>query len=80
MNETLMVNLQRIYKAKEEILEFEIGFRRVEELTAKIRYQSRIRELAERGFIRLATKKVHWDIPPKFPGKPLSEYVKEIKE
>jgi len=74
----LSVELSKIYK-KEQIPEFEMGYHKIEEITKEISYQSRVRELAEKGFIRSATKKVHWDIPPKFPGKPLSEYVKEIK-
>ena len=43
--------------------------------------QSKVQEFAKKGFIRLATgKKVEVKIPPKFPGKPLSEYLKEIRE
>jgi len=39
------------------------------------------KELAEKGLIRLATdSKVEIDFPPKFPGKPLSQYLKEIRE
>jgi hypothetical protein len=42
---------------------------------------SRAKVLAEKGIIRLATGgDVEIDIPPKFPGKPLSEYLKEIRE
>jgi hypothetical protein len=39
------------------------------------------KELAEKGLLRLATNsEVEIDIPPRFPGKPLSEYLKEIRE
>lgn len=40
----------------------------------------RAQKFAKKGFIRLATGgKVEVKIPPKFPGKPLSEYLKEIR-
>lgn len=75
MNIGLDVDLMKIYK-KEQIPEFESGRSKIEEILGKIRVQ----KLAARGFIRPASKKeMKWDMPPKFPGKPLSEYVKEIK-
>jgi hypothetical protein len=40
----------------------------------------RLQELVEKGFIRLAMKSVPAKIPPKLPGKPLSEYLKEVRE
>lgn len=49
--------------------------------TEETLYQKRIQELAKKGFVRLATgEKVEVKIPPRFPGKPLSEYLKEIRE
>lgn len=72
MNETLEIELTRIYR-KEQIPEFEMGRVEVEEIIG-------LQEAIDRGFIRLATKKVPAVIPPKFPGKPLSEYLREIRE
>jgi len=49
--------------------------------TEETLYQKRVQEFAKRGFVRLATgEKVEAKLPPKFPGKPLSEYLKEIRE
>ncbi len=43
--------------------------------------ESKARDLAKMGLLRLATgNKVEIILPPKFPGKPLSEYLKEIRE
>jgi len=57
---------------------------KVEELEEKNKDQiveSKARDLAKMGLIRLATGgKVEINLPPKFPGKPLSEYLKEIRE
>lgn len=47
----------------------------------KKEYIEIIKELAEKGLLRLAiNSKGEIEIPPKFPGKPLSEYLKEIRE
>ncbi|MEO0302122.1 MAG: hypothetical protein ABIM98_09170 [candidate division WOR-3 bacterium] len=41
----------------------------------------KIQKLAKKGLIRIAKRKnIKWCTPPKFPGKPLSEYLKEIRE
>lgn len=57
---------------------------KVEELEKKYRgkiAESKAQNLAKMGLIRLASgNKVEIALPPKFPGKPLSEYLKEIRE
>ncbi len=43
--------------------------------------ESKLQELETKGFIYLAKgKKVKVELPPKFPGKPLSKYLEEIRE
>lgn len=76
MNGTLTIDLAKTYK-KKQVSEFESGRDEIEEILL----QPKVQEFAEKGFIRLAAKKrVVAEIPPKFPGKPLSEYLKEIRE
>ncbi len=50
--------------------------REIEEILLRLKVQ----DFVKKGFIRPAMKKVVAEIPPKFPGKPLSEYLKEIRE
>jgi len=79
MNKALTIDLPRIYPNRmlpQVESEFETGFRETDELMLRLKLQ----ELAEKGFIRLATKSIPAKIPPKLPGKPLSEYLKEIRE
>lgn len=80
MNGTVTADLSRIYKGK-QIHGFEIGRYKAEGLTKEVLYQLKIRELAEKGLIGLASgEKVEVRIPPKLPGKPWSEILKEIRE
>ena len=57
---------------------------KVEEIEEKYKdkiAESKARDLAKMGLIRLATgNKVEIVLPPKFPGKPLREYLREIRE
>lgn len=73
MNET---EIKTPYNRSEDIREFEEGKRKVKEMFMQIRIQ----QFAAKGFIRTATKRMRANLPPKFPGKPLSEYLKEIRE
>ncbi len=56
---------------------------KVEELKEKYKdkiAESKARDLAKMGLIRLATgNKVEIVLPPKFPGKPLSEYLSKFQ-
>lgn len=48
---------------------------------SQVKMLSRVEELASLGLIHLVSgEKVDVKMPPKFPGKSLSEYLKEIKE
>ena len=76
MSETLVIDLPRIYKER-EIPEFEEGYQEIEKILVQIKLQ----ELAAKRLIRLASgKRVKVEMPPEFPGKPLSEYLREIRE
>lgn len=72
MNRGLTLELYKIYK-EAQIPEFERSYWETEEI---IRFQ----EFVAKGFIYPATKRIYWEIPPKLPGRPLSEYVKEVKQ
>ncbi|MEW6607727.1 MAG: hypothetical protein AB1414_09805 [bacterium] len=81
MNEALTIELQKTYKEEKQISEFKRSFRETEDITKEIFYQSKLQELAEKGLIRLASgREVEVKIPPKIPGKPWSEILKEIRE
>lgn len=76
----LTIDLPKIYK-NEQIPEFEKGHHRMEELSKEMAFQLKVRDLAEKGLIKLASgEKVEIRIPPKLPGKPWSEILKEIRE
>jgi len=75
MKEAIPIDLTEIY-SKEVLPEFDRGRKEIEGILLQIK----LHDLEARGLIRLASKQVHWEMPPKFPGSPLSEYVKEIKQ
>ncbi len=80
MSKVLYVDISKIYDEKQRE-EVEEGYHKFEDIYRRILYELKIQELAEKGFIRIAKRKnIKWCIPPKFPGKPLSEYLKEIRE
>lgn len=80
MNGILTIDLPRTYK-KSQISKFEKTRQETEEITKEILVERKIQDFAAKGFIRLATgKRVKVEMPPKFPGKPLSEYLREIRE
>jgi hypothetical protein len=80
MSATLAIDLSRIYRP-ERVAEFEAGCDEMRAAIKEVFFEERLQELAARGFIRLATKEpIQWDMPPKLGGRPLSEYVKEIRE
>lgn len=77
-----------LHYQKEQICDFEEGYQKVEEIIANIKLSVKevianikLQELASRGLIRPASgAKIEISLPPKFSGKPLSEYVKEGRE
>ena len=76
MSKAIAPDIYKTYE-KQQIDEFELAFRKTEEIIAYIRLQ----EWSARGFIRIASgKKVKIGIPSKFPGKSLSEYLKDMRE
>jgi hypothetical protein len=80
MSATLAIDVSKIYRP-ERIAEFEAGCDEMLAAIQEVLMEEKLQELAAQGFIRLATKGlVHWDTPPRYAGKPLSEYVREIRE
>lgn len=76
MSNELVIDLKKIYK-KEMISEFNKGSSESEEILINLR----IRESIVKGFIiPVSGKRVNIKTPPKFPGRPLSEYLREIRE
>jgi len=80
MSVTLAIDVSRIYRP-ERAAEFEAGCDEMQAAIKEVFLDERMQELAAQGFIRLATREsVQWDMPPKLGGRPLSEYVKEVRE
>jgi hypothetical protein len=74
------IDLVKIYE-RDKIPEFENAHFKIEKFIKNVFYQMKVQELANKGLIRPAKKgKKQWELPQKFPGKPLSEYLKEIRE
>lgn len=76
MSDELAIDLHKIYEP-EKIPEFNKGCSEIEEILLQLRIQ----ESVAKGLITLTSgKRVKIKNPPKFPGKPLSEYLREIRE
>ncbi len=66
----------------EEIAEIRVGLKKLRAMNEPILLAAKMRQLAAEGRIRPASRRTALPVkhPPTFPGKALSEYLKDVRE